>query len=80
MVQAAIEALGRVRARDAVPRLIEILGEEPWLQLAATDALGEIGDPLAAPVLVGLVPKASSPSRLWQRYGKSPPRKRPSHC
>jgi HEAT repeat protein len=58
VVQAAIEALGRVRAREAVPRLIEILGEEPWLQLAATDALGEIGDPLAAPVLVGLVPES----------------------
>ena len=58
VVQAAIEALGRARARDAVPRLIEVLGEEPWLQLAATDALGEIGDPLAAPVLVGLVPES----------------------
>jgi len=58
VVQATIEALGRVRAREAVPRLIEILGEEPWLQLAATDALGEIGDPLAAPVLVGLIPES----------------------
>ena len=58
VVQAVIEALGKLQARDAVPRLIEILGEDAWLQLAATDALGEIGDPLAVPVLVGLVPES----------------------
>jgi HEAT repeat protein len=58
VVQAAIEALGRIRAREATPRLIEILGEDPWLQLAATEALGNIGDRLAVPVLIGLVPES----------------------
>jgi HEAT repeat protein len=56
VAQAAIEALGRMRAADAVPALLDLLDRNVWLQLAAVNALGEIGDPAAAPPLLGLVP------------------------
>jgi HEAT repeat protein len=56
LIQAAAEALGRLAQREAVPALIGLLGREPWLQLAAADALGAIGDPRAAEPLLALVP------------------------
>jgi HEAT repeat protein len=56
VAQAAIEALGRMRATDAVPALLDLLDRNVWLQLAAVNALGEIGDPAAAAPLLGLVP------------------------
>jgi HEAT repeat protein len=40
VAQAAIEALGRMRAGDAVPALLELLDRNVWLQLAAVNALG----------------------------------------
>src|SRR4051812_5192559 len=54
--QAAIEALGQLRHREAVPTLLELLGSDLWLQLAAIDALGEVGDPAAVGPLLALVP------------------------
>ncbi len=56
VAQSAIEALGQLRSGDAVPALLELLGGELWLQLAAIDALGAIGDPRAVRPLVELVP------------------------
>jgi HEAT repeat protein len=56
VVQAAAEALGRLRARAAVPALVGLLDREPWLQLAAADALGSIGDRGAVEPLLELVP------------------------
>jgi len=56
VVQAATEALGRLRARAAVPALVRLLDREPWLQLAAADALGSIGDRAAVEPLLALVP------------------------
>ncbi len=56
IAQAAIEALGRLRSREAVPELLKLLGGELWLQLAAIDALGAIGDPAAVEPLIELVP------------------------
>lgn len=56
VAQAAIEALGRLRHREAIPTLLELLASDLWLQLAAIDALGEIGDPIAVGPLVALVP------------------------
>ncbi len=56
VAQCAIEALGQLRHREAVPILLELLNSELWLQLAAIDALGEIGDPIAVTPLVALVP------------------------
>ncbi len=47
VAQAAIEALGQLRHREAVPTLLQVLRGDLWLQLAAIDALGEIGDPAA---------------------------------
>jgi HEAT repeat protein len=48
-----IEALGAMRAREAVPRLLVIAenGNEGYLRRAARAALAEIGDPAAGPVL-----------------------------
>jgi HEAT repeat protein len=56
VAQAAIEALGQLRHREAVPTLLELLASDLWLQLAAIDALGEIGDPVAVAPLVALIP------------------------
>lgn len=56
VAQSAIEALGQLRSRESVPALLELLRGELWLQLAAIDALGAIGDPRAVGPLVDLVP------------------------
>ena len=56
VAQAAVEALGRLRSADAVPALLELLRGNLWLQLAAVNALGEVGDPAAAGPLLALVP------------------------
>jgi HEAT repeat protein len=56
VAQCAIEALGKLRHREAVPTLLELLSSDLWLQLAAIDALGEIGDPVAVEALAALVP------------------------
>jgi len=44
LVQAAVEALGHMRAVEAVPALIRLLASDSWLQFAAASALGRIGD------------------------------------
>ncbi|HEV7783883.1 MAG TPA: HEAT repeat domain-containing protein [Thermoanaerobaculia bacterium] len=56
VAQAAIEALGQLRHREAVPTLLHLLTGDLWLQLAAIDSLGEIGDPAAVAPLLALVP------------------------
>ena len=56
VAQCAIEALGELRHREAVPTLLELLASDLWLQLAAIDALGKIGDPAAVDSLVALIP------------------------
>jgi HEAT repeat protein len=56
VAQCAIEALGQLRHREAVPTLLQLLGEDLWLQLAAIEALGQIGDPKAIAPLAALVP------------------------
>ena len=56
VAQAAIEALGQLRHREAVPTLLQVLRGDLWLQLAAIDALGEIGDPAAVAPLLDLIP------------------------
>lgn len=52
IAQAAVEALGNLRVRAAVPGLIKLLGADLWLQFAAVTALGEIGDERAAAPLL----------------------------
>lgn len=56
VAQCAIEALGELRHREAVPALLQMLSGDLWLQLAAIDALGKIGDPAAVGPLVALIP------------------------
>jgi len=56
IAQAAIEALGALKAREAVPGLIRLLDADLWLQFAAVAALGEIGDPRAVQPLLDAVP------------------------
>jgi HEAT repeat protein len=48
-------ALGQIGSPEAVLPLMEALRSEPWLQYPAIHALGEIGDPRAAPALIGLL-------------------------
>ena len=52
---AAAASLGQIGAREAVLPLIDALKAEPWLQYPAIHALGEIGDPRAAPALLELL-------------------------
>ncbi|MGH7499380.1 MAG: HEAT repeat domain-containing protein, partial [Gemmatimonadales bacterium] len=56
VAQAAIEAVGQLRAREAVPALCQLLAGDLWLQLAAISALGEIGDAGAVGPLMAFVP------------------------
>ena len=56
VAQAAIEALGQLRHREGVATLVSLLGADLWLQVAAIDALGAIGDPIAVTPLLGLIP------------------------
>ena len=56
VAQAAIEAVGQLRAREAVPALLKLVDGELWLQLAAINALGAIGAPEAVGPLMALVP------------------------
>ncbi len=56
IAQAAIEALGALKARAAVPGLIRLLDADLWLQFAAVAALGEIGDPRAVQPLLDAIP------------------------
>lgn len=56
VAQAAIEAVGQLRTREAVPALLELVNGELWLQLAAINALGAIGAPEAVGPLMALVP------------------------
>src|SRR4051794_22783471 len=56
VAQAAIEAVGQLRTREAVPMLLKLVDGELWLQLAAINALGSIGAPEAVAPLMALVP------------------------
>jgi HEAT repeat protein len=56
VAQAAIEAVGQLRSREAVPALLKLVNGELWLQLAAINALGAIGAPEAVTPLMALVP------------------------
>jgi len=56
IAQSAVEALGQLRSAEAVPVLLELLQRDLWLQLAAIDALGEIGSPAAVTPLIAMVP------------------------
>ena len=56
VAQSAIEAVGQLRTREAVPVLLKLVDGELWLQLAAINALGAIGAPEAVRPLLALVP------------------------
>jgi HEAT repeat protein len=50
------DALGALRAREAVPALQSLAGSpDGYVQVAAVDALGRIGDPAAVDTLVSMV-------------------------
>ena len=51
VVQAAIEALGQLKAVSAIPALIARTGDDPWVQLAVINALGDMGSPAGIPWL-----------------------------
>ncbi|HEX9401406.1 MAG TPA: HEAT repeat domain-containing protein [Anaeromyxobacter sp.] len=49
------DALGTLRAKEAVPKLTELVkSPDGYVQVAAVDALGRIGDPAAIDTLVGV--------------------------
>lgn len=72
VAQAAIEALGAFRAAGAVPDLVAVMGGNLWLQLAAVNALGEIGDARAAIPLLELAPDSLLAIPALEALGKLP--------
>lgn len=55
IVQAAILGLGHHRDASVINDLTPFLDADPWLQIAAAQALGDLGDPAALPVLEPLL-------------------------
>ncbi|MGH7701556.1 MAG: HEAT repeat domain-containing protein, partial [Gemmatimonadales bacterium] len=75
VVQVVIDALGRLHAVQAVAPLLGFLNADLWLQLAAVQSLGEIGDPKAEPALLALVPasEVAAPAlEALARFGGRP--------
>jgi len=58
---AAAEALGRLRAEDAVGELIQLLRDEQWVAFSAITALGNIGSTDAVDPLVDVVRQGDLP-------------------
>ena len=59
----AVNALGAMRAKRAVPQLIEMVSDdslEPFVCKKAIQALGEIGDPAAVPTLMQMMFKENA--------------------
>ncbi|MGE5234670.1 MAG: HEAT repeat domain-containing protein [Acidobacteriota bacterium] len=56
IVQAAILAIGRLGNARSVPYLLPFLDSDPWLQMAAVQALGDLRSPRAVPALARLFP------------------------
>ena len=52
VAQAAIDALGKLRAVSATGPIEKMLTADPWLRFAAANALGEIGSPSSVPALL----------------------------
>jgi hypothetical protein len=77
VVQVTAEALGALKSEAAVPGLIALLGGDLWLQLAAIEALGTIGDPRAVGPLLAHYPLARDLAGLIDgtgRFAHLPPR------
>ncbi|HME89915.1 MAG TPA: HEAT repeat domain-containing protein, partial [Myxococcaceae bacterium] len=69
----AINALGALRAKEAVPQLIGMVNDdsaEPFVCKKAIQALGEIGDPSAVPILMQMMFKENA-RRGMSFYGES---------
>lgn len=56
VVQAAITAIGHLGDARAIPELLPFLKADPWLQMAAIHALGDIRSPIAVRPLKRLLP------------------------
>jgi HEAT repeat protein len=70
IAQAAIEGLGALRAREAVPGLLRLLSADLWLQFAAVAALGEIGDERAVQPLLEAIPNEMLAEAAVEALGK----------
>lgn len=55
VIQAAIIAIGHLGDARAIPDLLPFLDQDPWLQMAAVQALGDLRSPTAVPTLTGLL-------------------------
>nr|MDP9121519.1 HEAT repeat domain-containing protein [Acidobacteriota bacterium] len=55
VVQAAILAIGRLGNARSTPDLLPFLATDPWLQMAAVQALGDLRSQRAIPALAGLL-------------------------
>lgn len=62
---AAVDALGRMRARDAAPKLRTLLKDErPFIRVSAASALMAIGDEAGLPLIQELATSESAQARL----------------
>lgn len=55
VIQAAIVAIGHLGDARAVPDLLPFLEQDPWLQMASVQALGDLRSTAAVPVLASLL-------------------------
>ncbi|HKI34159.1 MAG TPA: HEAT repeat domain-containing protein [Gemmataceae bacterium] len=58
-----VEALGYLRAREAVPLMVPLMPEQEWHHYCIHDALRRINDPTAIRLLEGLLEKTKDPGR-----------------
>ena len=70
IAQAAVEGLGGLKARDAVPGLLRLLDADLWVQFAAVAALGEIGDERAVTPLLDAIPNDMLSEPAVEALGK----------
>ena len=68
---ASAEALGRIGDPAALGVLQEVLEDEPWVALAAINAIGEIGGELALPILYGCLKSESGRAMAIEALEKS---------
>ena len=70
VAQAAIDALGKLRAVSATGPIEKMLTADPWLRFAAANALGEIASPGSVPALLRVVHDPSLSDLAIEALGK----------
>jgi len=70
VAQAAIDALGKLRAQSAAATIEAVLEADPWLRFAAAHALGEIGHPGSVHALMRVASEPGLSELAMEALGK----------